>query len=129
MINQISPSDYFEDCDLLVRQKLGYMYCIFMREWLYAGFKNWDDNDKYIIHFSNDELQKIDVVLNRKIVRTVSRDEWLNNYDTPLAGEFANEYESNEPKFMKYVRFCTWTVPITDSSFIIPINVGDPRNV
>ncbi len=134
MINNPPVKGYFDYCEQLNRKQLGYMYCAFMRDWIFSEVSESTEVDKFIVHFERDELTKVDVVLDRKIVKSFDREEWLNptqNLDSKKASKsslYLQEYIDNEDLFMKYVRYCPWVVPVSDSSFVIAFSTTVLQN-
>lgn len=125
---------YFDACDQLAYESLARMYCVFIRDWVFSEVQNWKEMDKFVFHFEHEQLHKVDAIVDRKITKSYSRDEWL--FPVPdldsKSSEYpksihAEEYLANEAKFMKYVRFCHWVVPTSDSSFVIPVTTKEPN--
>jgi hypothetical protein len=123
-------TNYFAECDLAMHQKLGYLYTVFFRNWIFDRVENWRDVDQFVVAFENDELLKVDVIKDRKIITSISREEWLDNKpnldskEFGLESPYTVEFLANETKFMKYIRFSNMVVPISNNYFIIPIPVA-----
>ena len=89
---------YFKECDETVNVSLGYMYCTFMRDWLFSAIENYQEADKYVFHFSHEQLHKLDVIRDRKIIKTFSREDWvspavdLDSRSAASANDFCTEY-------------------------------------
>lgn len=126
---------YFAECDRVANLRLGYLYGVFLRNWVFQRVEDWADADQFVFCFENDQLLKVDVVSDRKITKSFSREEWLMNrpnldsrdeLSIPL---YSQEYIDNEPKFMKYIRFSPFVVPISGNYFVLPIPVSEGKNV
>jgi hypothetical protein len=125
---------YFDFCDQLTYKKLGFYYSAFFKNWIGNAIEDWAEADQFVVWFEKDELLKIDVIKDRKVINTFSREDWLkpkvdlDNKSSTEENPFVKEYVANEAKFMKFIRFSSEVVLISGSSFILPITVTPNPN-
>jgi hypothetical protein len=125
---EVESTNYFQQCDDRIDKTLSNYYYMFLQYWVIHNVNNWEIYDKFVFHFKDNELDRVELVKLGSIILCIEREAWLNSandlddrFASSTNSEYAEEFRHNEEKFCSKIIHHWSYIPLSDQEFVIGV--------
>lgn len=125
----IKEPTYFDDVEVMADNVRITYYYTFLKSWVTTVCPTYKEFDKFIFWFTNGELEKVEVMKDTEIVKSYSRENWLDPMSTNLDSkdpdsykkEYTDQFLEYEDRFVEKIKRHPAAIVVGKDVFVIDV--------